>query len=175
MDRHFALIQEMIRYYAADPKRIQHFIKVYTFASLIAEGEHLDETTRFILETAAIVHDIGIKISEEKYGDSNGKHQEEEGPIIARPLLAKLSYDPPVVDRVCYLIAHHHTYTGIEGLDYQILVEADFLVNFYEDGVSSHGIENACQKIFCTPTGILLCKNMYLPEKKEDAVPEPIL
>ena len=33
------LITEMIRYYAGDPKRIQHFIKVYTFAKMIGEKE----------------------------------------------------------------------------------------------------------------------------------------
>ena len=34
-----------------------------------------------------------------------------------------------VTERVAYLIGHHHTYDKIEGMDYQILVEADFLVN----------------------------------------------
>mgnify|MGYP000340972515 FL=1 len=34
-----------------------------------------------------------------------------------------------MTERVAYLIGHHHTYDKIEGMDYQILVEADFLVN----------------------------------------------
>lgn len=172
MERHSALIQEMIRYYKGDPKRIQHFIKVYSFAALIADCENLDEKTRFILETAAIVHDIGIKVSEEKYGSSDGKHQEEEGPIIARPLLAKLSYDPPVVDRVCYLIAHHHTYNQIDGIDYQILVEADFLVNLYEDEASDSAIEAACRNIFRTDTGIQLCQTMFASSSKKEFHPD---
>ena len=46
----------------------------------------------------------------------------------------RLGFAENVIERVCYLIGHHHTYTGIEGRDYQILVEADFLVNLYEDG-----------------------------------------
>ena len=58
------LITEMIRYYAGDPKRIQHFIKVYTFAKMIGEKEKLLAGEQFILETAAIVHDIGIKPAE---------------------------------------------------------------------------------------------------------------
>ena len=52
----------MIEYYRGDAKRIQHFIKVYNFASLLGRQEQLDEETLFILETAAIVHDIGIRI-----------------------------------------------------------------------------------------------------------------
>lgn len=172
MEKHSALIQEMIKYYTGDPRRIQHFMKVYSFASLIADCEDLDEKTRFVLETAAIVHDIGIKVCEIKYGSCGGKLQEEEGPAIARPLLAKLSYDPPVVDRVCWLIAHHHTYNPIDGLDHQILVEADFLVNLYEDQISDEGIQSACKNIFKTATGIQLCQTMFAPSHKEEFKPD---
>lgn len=61
---------EMIKYYAGDKKRINHFIKVHGYAKAIGEAEELDERTMLILETAAYVHDIGIKISEEKYNSS---------------------------------------------------------------------------------------------------------
>ena len=61
---------------------------------------------------------------------------EKEGPAVARGMLMRLGFAENVIERVCYLIGHHHTYTGIEGRDYQILVEADFLVNLYEDGRS---------------------------------------
>lgn len=172
MTQNSALIREMIHYYAGDPKRIQHFMKVHSLAAFIADCENIDEKTRFILETAAIIHDIGIKPSEEKYGDSSGKHQEEEGPAAARPLLAKLSYDPPVVDRVCWLIAHHHTYDNIDSLDYQILVEADFLVNLYEEQISEEGILAACHNIFRTSTGIQLCQTMFMPSGEKNFKPD---
>ena len=29
------------------------------------------------------------------------------------------------IDRICYLIAHHHTYYNVDGLDYRILLEED--------------------------------------------------
>ncbi|HBC26771.1 MAG TPA: phosphohydrolase, partial [Ruminococcaceae bacterium] len=51
----------MIDYYAGDPKRIQHFIKVYHFAKMIGEMERVDARTQEILEVSALVHDIGIK------------------------------------------------------------------------------------------------------------------
>ena len=35
----------MISYDGGDPARIQHFIKVYTFAVMIGEGEQLPEET----------------------------------------------------------------------------------------------------------------------------------
>ena len=61
-----------------------------------------------------------------------------------------------------YLIAHHHTYSNIDGIDYQILVEADFLVNMYEDGVSKDAVLKAYNNIFKTKYGKYICKDMFL-------------
>lgn len=160
------LIEKMMDYYAGDPKRIQHFLKVYTFAKMIGEEEALPPEELFILRTAAIVHDIGIKVSEEKYGSSAGKYQEKEGPAVAEPLLLSCGYEEEVIDRVLFLIANHHTYDRIEGADYQILVEADFLVNLYEDGCSRETAENVKRNIFRTKAGIRCLKQMYLNIQK---------
>lgn len=123
----------MLGLYKGDAKRIQHFCKVHGYAKLIAECEKVDKETLFVLEAAALTHDIGIHLCEEKYGDCSGKLQEKEGPAIAARLLGELEFEKQVSERVQYLIAHHHTYHNIDGLDYQILVEADFLVNLFED------------------------------------------
>lgn len=155
---------EMINLYSGDSKRIQHFCKVYSYAKLIGEMEKVDQDTLFILETAALTHDIGIHLCEEKYGDCNGKLQEKEGPAIAKRMLSELGFRDDVSDRVQYLIAHHHTYTDIDGIDYQILVEADFLVNMYEDNLSKDAIEAAYNTIFRTESGKRICKEMFLIE-----------
>lgn len=152
---------EMIRLYGGDIKRIQHFCKVHSFAKLIAEMENIDADTLFILEAAALTHDIGIHYCEEKYGDCNGKLQEKEGPVIAKRILADLHFEDQVSERVQYLIAHHHTYDDIDGIDYQILIEADFLVNFYEEGLSNQAIEHAYKNIFRTDSGKNLCREMF--------------
>lgn len=151
----------MVEYYQGDAKRIQHFIKVHSFAKYIAEGENVDNHTLFIIEAAALTHDIGIKISEEKYGDSSGKHQELEGPAPAQKMLSSLDFDIDDIKRISYLISHHHTYDNIDGIDLQILIEADFLVNLYEDNSSISAINTAYRKIFKTDTGKYLCKVMY--------------
>jgi len=156
------LISKMIHYYRGDAKRIQHFLKVHSFAKLIGELEGTDSDTLFTLETAAIVHDIGIKAAVEKYGNCNGKLQEQEGPAIAGNMLRELQYPEKVIQRVCYLVGHHHTYNSIDGVDYQILVEADFLVNFYEDGLGKESVTAAYNKIFKTNSGKLLCNEMFL-------------
>ncbi len=158
---HNQLIMEMIQYYTKDPARIQHFLKVYEFSKLMGEIEELDKQTLDILEVAAIVHDIGIKKSEELYGDSSGKHQEELGPAIAEEMLKKLGYPEKMIERVSYLVGHHHTYGNIQGMDYQILVEADFLVNLYEDHSPKTAVEGAFRKIFKTKSGMEICKKMF--------------
>ena len=83
-----------------------------------------------------------------------GNYQQIEGPPEAQKLLENLSFDSSLIDRVCWLIAHHHTYNNINELDYQILIEADFLVNAFEDHLSEAAIQNVSQKIFKTETGI---------------------
>ena len=87
--------------------------------------------------------------------------QEQEGPEPARELLEKLGYEKTVIERVCYLVAHHHTYENVEGLDYRILLEADFLVNLYEDGISKEGVQRAYEKILVTETGKRICREMF--------------
>lgn len=156
-----SLIDEMIAYDKGDPRRIQHFMKVHDFARTIGQLEGLDEQTLYILESAAVVHDIGIHVCEEKYGSCEGKLQEKEGPALAKEMLERLGYEQEVINRICYLVGHHHTYTNITGIDYQILVEADFLVNMYEDGVSPDAVRKAYQNIFKTESGRKICRNMF--------------
>lgn len=161
MNRLDELFLQMISYYSGEPKQIQHFTKVHNFARLIGRQENLDERTQEILEAAAYVHDIGIKPALEKYGSSVGKFQEKEGPEPAGKLLAGLGFDPELIERVCYLVAHHHTYNNMDGLDYQILVEADFLVNLYEKDMTLESIGAACENVFRTKAGTGLCKTMF--------------
>ncbi|MBX4270622.1 HD domain-containing protein [Clostridium estertheticum] len=156
------LILEMFKFDEGAPELIQHFIKVHEFAKLIGGMERISSDNMEILEVAAIVHDIGIKVSMKKYGKSNGKLQEKEGPIYAEELLNRLEFKKEVIDRVSYLVAHHHTYTNIDGIDYQILVEADFLVNLYENENDKETIQNTYNKIFKTESGRKLCSQMFI-------------
>jgi len=161
------LFMDMIAYYDGDPKRIQHFTKVHSYARLIGIGEELDDASLFILESAAYTHDIGIRVAEEKYGRCDGKLQEQEGPIIAQKMLSQLGFENYIVERICFLIGHHHTYDNIDGLDYQILVEADFLVNLYEDDAGNRAINKAYKRIFKTETGKKIFRLMFGYEEED--------
>ena len=76
-------------------------------------------------------------------------------------MLAGLEFGEDITDRVCYLIAHHHTYDNIDGADYRILVEADFLVNLYEGKSGRDAVVSAYDKIFRTEAGKELCRIMF--------------
>lgn len=156
-----SVVRAMIAYDAGDPMRIHHFLKVHAFARLIGLEEGLDPRVQFILETAAVVHDIGIHRAEEIYGSSHGKYQEELGPAEANALLTGQGLNRQDIDRIMYLVGHHHTYTNIDGPDYQILVEADFLVNLQEDAVPPAAQKHAYETVFRTETGRRLCRELY--------------
>lgn len=143
----------MLAYNAGDTRRINHLLKVYALAKAIGELEMLQPDTQYILELAALTHDIGIRNSQQKYGSAAGEYQQLEGPPEARRLLLDAAVSEPVVDRVCWLIAHHHTYRDIQGQDYQILIEADFLVNIDEDGLHASSIRKIEQTLFQTSAG----------------------
>lgn len=160
-----SLYQHMITYYSGDPKRIQHFVKVHSFARLIGHMEAIPDETLFILEAAAYVHDIGIKPAERLYGSCSGKYQEELGPAPAADMLKECGFSPKQIERITYLVGHHHTYRNIDGMDYQILVEADFLVNFYEDDTKADAIHHAYEAVFRTVSGRDICRTIYHKQK----------
>ena len=147
------LMDAMCAYEAGCPGRIHHLLKVHGFARQIGLSEGLDDRTRFVLEAAAITHDIGIKPALELTGACPGPLQEKLGPPVAAEMLAKLGFPPEVTERVCFLIGRHHTYTGVEGVDWRILLEADYLVNMVEGNHPDRAIDQARDTFFETAEG----------------------
>jgi len=141
---------------------INHFMKVHAYAKTIGECEGLDETAQTVLEIAAIVHDIACPLCREKYGNTNGKYQEQEGPALVVEFLRDSGLPQAMVDRIVYLVGHHHTLHNIDGLDYQILVEADYIVNADESHYSRENVENTLKHVFRTQTGSDILKSIYL-------------
>ncbi|WP_026883156.1 HD domain-containing protein [Clostridium akagii] len=152
---------DMIIYFGCDVTRINHAIKVYGFSKTIGELENLDKKEQLILEVTAILHDIGIKVSEEKYNSSSGKYQEIEGPAVAKGLLEKYNLPEDVLSRILYIIGNHHSYNKIDGNEFQILVEADCLVNIFEDKMDKQAIEHIKNKCFKTKSGLNFVGSIY--------------
>ncbi len=154
------VIMKMIAYYGNDLKRTHHALKVHNFARTIAKLEGLSSEEQLTLEIAAVLHDIGIPESERKYNSSAAGYQEKEGPPIARELLKDLDLDKKMVERVCFMIGHHHTYEKVDKTDFQILFEADFLVNMYEGRAGKDRIIERQKKMFKTKTGNAILNSM---------------
>lgn len=155
------IIKQMIYYEQGNSHAIEHFLKVYSYAKTIGELEMIDSKTQYILELAAVLHDVGIQESMKRYGSKAGNYQEELGPVMAYDILLKHHEKQSVIDRVCYLIGHHHSYQEIAGIDFQILVEADFLVNFAEGNVDIKTLSSVKKNIFKTNTGLCFLETMY--------------
>ncbi len=136
-------------------------MKAYAYAKTIGECEQLNSKTQAVLEVAAIMHDIACPLCREKYGNTNGQYQEIEGVILAEEFLKDSCYFDEFIERVIFLVGHHHTFKDIEGIDYQILIEADYIINADESNYTKENIHNAMKRIFKTETGISLLKSIY--------------
>ena len=149
-----SVITAMIEFFHGDLHEVEHLLKVYGYAKAIGEEEGLDAKTQRTLEITAVVHDIGIPLAYAKYGNDAGPHQEELGPAAARELLEKLGCDAETIARVCTLVGRHHTYENVDGMDCQILLEADYLVNASFEKHGREAVLSAREGFFRTKTGI---------------------
>jgi len=162
MDNKIAMVAlAMMQRNCGDTKRIEHSLKVFGYAQLLGAAESLDETTLEILELTALLHDIGIHVAEKKYGRSTSHYQETEGPLVAREILRSLDFNKEIVDRVSFIISKHHTFTAVDGIDFQLLVEADFLVNSTEDHMSDLQITHFAKNIFKSESGLKYLKLLF--------------
>ena len=116
-----------------------------------------------VVIAAAILHDIGIHAAEAKHGSGAGRYQEIEGPPIARAILEKHDLAPAAIDAVCTIIAHHHN-GQIDTPEFNIIWDADWLVNF--PGHYSQADTNqrfaAIRKLFRTSVGRVLAEELFL-------------
>lgn len=161
------IILKMIGFSNGNLHDINHFLKVYAYAKTIADCEKLSDKERQIIEIAAVIHDIACPLCREKYGNTDGKNQEAEGAVLAREFLKDAGLTEDMEERIVFLVGHHHTLQNIDGMDYQILIEADYLVNADEAGYSEANIQNMMDTVFRTETGKMLLKSVYLPRKLE--------
>ena len=155
------LYLKMIAFDRGQPDLIQHFTKVHAYAKLIAELEGIDAHAREVLEAAALVHDIGIPLCNEKYGSHPGPMQEKEGPPLAQAMLSELDFTQEEIDRVCTLVGEHHTLSPIDGIDHQILLEADFLVNCFAHANGRDSLLHTLNTVFATKTGEEIFTQMF--------------
>jgi len=147
-----ALIGELKAVFGTDTRRIEHALAVLDFAEQIRAAEGGDAE---VIRAAAILHDIGIPEAERRYGSSAGKYQEMEGPPIARKICRIHGMRDEDIEHVCRIVGSHHSALDIDTLEFRVLWDADWLVNF-EDVFGRSGASDRkerIQKTFKTATG----------------------
>lgn len=155
------ILKRMLCYCDGSLHDINHFLRVYAYARTIGQLEGLDDETQETLEIAAILHDIACPLCREKYGSVKAEYQEYEGGILARAFLEEAGAPPKLLERVVFLVSHHHTVSAIDGPDFQILVEADYLLNAGDSGYSRENIKNTLEKVFKTAAGREMLRAIY--------------
>ncbi len=156
-------ITKMIGFCEGSQHDIGHFLKVWAYAKTIGEQEKLDEKTLFTLELAAVVHDIACPMLRKEHGSAPGDLQEQYGPPLVRDFYEEFGLDAGILDRICWLVGHHHTFSDVNSPDHQILLEADFLVNAGEQEKYLKVVDQFRENVFKTKTGRELLKSMYGP------------
>lgn len=167
------ILEKMIAFSQGNVHDIDHLVRVWAYAKTIAELEGIDDETRFVLEVAAITHDIACPLCREKYGNTNGKHQEEEGAPLVEAFLSDTGLPPHQVERVKFLVGHHHTYAGVDGIDWQILLEADYIANACENGYPTKNVQAFLDKVAKTGSGKRLIGSVFCADAA--CVPDPAI
>src|SRR5665647_3788319 len=100
MDRIVAeVVVAMMGKNCGDQKRIEHSLKVFSYAQTLGRIEGIDAEKQYILELTALLHDIGIHVAEKKYQSSAAHYQELEGPKVASEILTALQIPQHTIDR----------------------------------------------------------------------------
>jgi hypothetical protein len=160
---------EMMDFFGADRKRIDHALKVLNYAEQINSIEKADS---LIVSTAAILHDIGIHAAEQRHGSSAGNFQELEGPPIARNILRRNGFTEPDIEHICAIIANHHSAKNIDTPEFRIIWDSDWLVNIPDEVNLSDrvALNRLIEKIFKTTTGKKIAKAIFLKNDKEEFI-----
>ena len=141
-----------------------HTMSVLANSEKIFEGEKVEgHFLASVVSLAGVYHDIGIPESLKKYNSSDAPYQEKEGPPIARDLMKKIGVRPDILERVCYIVGAHHTKEKVDGIDFQILWEADFIVNVLEKNLhfSSEELPAAAKENLMSSTARAIASKLF--------------
>lgn len=152
---------EMKRTFGRDFKRIAHATRVARYAERLVTPEGGDPA---VVLAAAYLHDIGIREAERKFQSTVARYQEQEGPPVAREILARLGASPALIEEVCDLVGHHHHPREVETVNFKCLYDADLIVNLEEhqkeQPIAPERIERLISSSFLTRSGRELARKV---------------
>jgi len=122
----------LIHYFDQDNRRIEHAFSVLKEAELLQNSSNTEYDDEIVI-AVALLHDIGIKISEEKHGYNDGKTQEQYGPPVAEELLKSIDFPAAKISTVKDIIGNHHSPSKFDYPELDLLKKADRIVNKRDD------------------------------------------
>ncbi|OIP44478.1 MAG: phosphohydrolase [Deltaproteobacteria bacterium CG23_combo_of_CG06-09_8_20_14_all_60_8] len=151
---------EMKRYFGNDFRRISHATRVARFAEQLAAVEPCDLA---VVLVTAYLHDIGIREAERKFKSSAPRYQHQEGPPVAREILASLGAEAKLIDEVCDIISHHHQARPGDSVNFKVVYDADMLVNLEErqqapSPLAAEELARRIERAFLTESGRSLAR-----------------
>lgn len=154
----------MLDYYAKkDSSQIAHTLCVREYTRLLAEKENYEKRQVYLLEIAALLHDIGCPCSKEKYGNSLPENQEREGAFIAADWLQdELELSDFEKEWIIQVVGSHHQFRKAQELGFQILFEADMIVNIFEGYYDKSKVQLYYDKMITTWSGRSLFRLLFL-------------
>lgn len=155
------LAKSLIAHFGEDDRRIDHALRVTSWAEKILAAEPGDEE---IVLAVGMLHDVGITQAETLHDKSTGKLQEKYGPDIARSILEQTGLAPEKIDETCEIIGKHHTPGGVDSPNFRILWDADLLVNIPDDmpDIGQDELAGIIAKSFRTDTGRAIAERTLL-------------
>lgn len=125
------LTRALIEYFGDDDRRINHALSVLHHTECLMDK--FPGCDPDIAIASALLHDVGIKISEEKHGYNTGKTQEEYGPAVADALLKGIGFPAAKIEIVTNIIGNHHSPSRYDYPELALLKAADLIVNKADD------------------------------------------
>ena len=135
----------LVEYFGSDDRRIEHALRVLHYADCLTEDYPGCDPD--VVVASALLHDVGIRVSEEKHGFNNGRTQEQYGPSVAADLLRTIAFPPDKIEIVKNIIGNHHSRSRYDYPELALLKAADRIVNRDDAGQQSLGV--ASRLTFC--------------------------
>ncbi|NNF98884.1 MAG: HD domain-containing protein [Desulfobacteraceae bacterium] len=159
---------EMKRYFRTDFHRIGHATRVARYAERL--GKNAKANLAVVL-AAAYLHDVGIKVMEEKYPGRTDVDHGTEGVVPAEEILMKLGAGEKLIEAVCGIVANHHRPEAAASLEFKLVYDADLLVNI-EDSLKTADIDRdrlsaRIETDFLTEPGKDLAEEILLSQKSQ--------
>lgn len=117
----------LVDFFKDDFRRINHALEVLRVSEEIkSKYKNYDDE---LIIACGLLHDVGIKPSEEELGYNDGKTQELYGPAIVEELLHSIGFPEEKIKKCSEIVGNHHSPSRFDYIELTILKEADREIN----------------------------------------------